>query len=96
MEISEVRSSLRDVENFIFLRRKRAREYKAWFSTLVADLNGLAATYADVITEINGYTPTGATETLCKDLLAKLIAERSAFLSDANQAVSDLGSLTEF
>jgi hypothetical protein len=96
MEISRVLRSLREVGDFIDTRRTKLEAYKAWVSTVSSDLTGLASTYADVVTEINGYTPTGAAETYCKDVLAKLVAERSALLSDVNTLVSDLSALTEF
>lgn len=96
MEISRVRRSLREVEDFLDQRRIRAEQCKAWFSTLSTELTNLASTYSAVIAQINSYVPTGDVEADCKDLLAKLVSERAAFLSDVNQAVTDLGTLTEF
>ena len=49
-----------------------------------AVLGSLVTTYSGVKTTIDGYTPTGAFETLAKDELAKLTTEFQALKADAD------------
>lgn len=53
-------------------------------------LDAISTTYADEISEISGYTPTGAFETLAQDEAAKLTPEYQALKT----AIGDL--LAEF
>jgi hypothetical protein len=65
-------------------------------STAVNNLNAIVTTYADVADEIDGYTPTGAFETLAKDEFAKLVSEFGDLKSAAEDAVSALSAISEF
>ena len=70
--VSEVKQGLDDIARAISdasLRYSRAKEQMTRAS---ADLGQLPSKYAGVITEVDGYTPTGAFETLAKDEKAKL------------------------
>ena len=54
-------------------------------------LANLPTQYAAELAEINGYTPTGAFQTLSKDELAKLTTEFQALKATLEGALDDLG-----
>jgi hypothetical protein len=93
---SKVKKALVDVSTIISNERSACSQAKARISSAVSNLNSIPATFSDVITEINGYTPTGAFETLAKDELQKMSAEFQTLKTAAEGAVTDLGSITEF
>jgi hypothetical protein len=75
---SEVKTGLDAIAAFISARRSNAKSYKAAATTDVADLDGLAAAFADLIATVDGYGTSNAFEALAKAELAKLTAEFGA------------------
>ena len=78
MSISTVKSDLDSIAQVISGARAQRDSGK---NTLLVARNQLASivtTYADTITEIDGFVPTGAFETLAKDEKAKLATEFAA------------------
>lgn len=96
MAIATVKAALDAIAAQIANERAQLTKYKARFSVTEAALNNLPAQYAAAIAEINGYTPTGAFETLTKDELAKLTAEFTALKTEVTAAIADLDAYTEF
>jgi hypothetical protein len=72
---SEVKSGLDAISDTISESEQRQANAKANLLVARNAENALTTTYADVISTINGYTPTGAFETLAQDELSKLTAE---------------------
>jgi hypothetical protein len=93
---SKVKKALVDVSTIISNERSALTQAKARMSAAVSNLNAIPTTFSDVVAEINGYTPTGAFETLAKDELQKMSTEFQALKIAAQGAVTDLGSITEF
>ena len=59
-------------------------------------MNALPTRFADTISTINGYAPSGAFETLAKDELSKLTSEFQALKEAVTSAKTDLADQTEF
>jgi hypothetical protein len=93
---SEVKAALDDIAKSIRTERQAMTSAKARIATGQANLNALTTIFADAIAEINGYTPSGAMETLSQDELAKLTTEYVALRNEASTAVTALASITEF
>ncbi len=93
---SEVKAALNDIAQSIRTERQAMKNAKARIAAGQGNLNALPTVFADAIAEINGFTPTGAMETLAQDELVKLTTEFTALKSDAALAVADLGNRTEF
>ena len=93
---SEVKAALDDISQTIRTERQALKNAKARFAVAQGNLNALPIVFEDAISEINGFTPTGAMETLAQDELAKLTIEFQALRDDAALAVTDLGNRTEF
>ena len=94
--ISEIKAGLDDIAQTIRTERQAMKSSKARISSGQGNLNLLPTVFADIIADINGFTPTGAFEELAKDELAKLTAEYLALVSDAGDAVTVLNDITEF
>lgn len=88
---SEVKSGLDGISQLIAGSRRSREQAKA---SLLAARNQLVAIpdqFSDVITTINGYTPTGAFETLSKDEKDKLAAEFVALRTALETELTALG-----
>jgi hypothetical protein len=81
---TEVKKALDDIATIIVTERQAYANAKARIQAASANLNAITTQYAGVITEIDGYTPTGAFETLAQDEKAKLAAEFAALRSTIN------------
>ena len=91
MTISSVKSDL-DAIGQLIAGSANARNNA--HSALLAARNQLAAIttiYADTITEINNFTPTGAFEALAKDEKAKLASEFTALKTAIESDLTALG-----
>jgi len=88
---SEVKSGLNDISAMI--RGSRQRQGNAKDNLLVArnQLNSLITTFSDVITTINGYTPTGAFEQLAQAEKAALQTEFMTLLTALEVELTALG-----
>lgn len=94
---SEVKTGLDKIATAIRTCRTRLAEAKENIKKQKSNLDNLPSTYADVISEISGYTPTGAMEALSKDELSKLTTEYQALLSEINALDTWItGNVTEF
>ena len=93
---SEVKAALDDIAQSIRTERQAMKSAKARISAGQSNLNALPTVFANAISEINGFTPTGAMETLAQDELSKLTTEFTALKADAALAVADLGNRSEF
>jgi hypothetical protein len=90
---SEVKSGLDSIAEQIRLAKTDTANAKARLQAAKDRLDGLAgpeSPYADIITEIQGYTPTGAFESLSKDELSKLITEFQAAVTALDTAIAAL------
>ena len=96
MSTSTVKAALNDIAQSIRTERQAMKNAKARIATGQSNLNALPTIFAEAIAEINGFTPTGAMETLAQDELIKLTTEFQTLKADAALAVSDLGNRTEF
>lgn len=72
---SQVKAALDEIAETIARSRSAAIRAQASIAEEAARMSGLPSKYSDVITTINGYTPTGAFETLAK-------AERTALANE--------------
>ena len=75
---TEVKKALDDISTIIVTERQAFANSKARIQAASNNLQAITTQYAAVITEIDGYTPTGAFETLAQDEKAKLAAEFTA------------------
>jgi hypothetical protein len=75
---SEVKQGLDDIAETIRRASKRYANAKTQIELAATELGQIPVTYADVVAEINTYTPTGAFETLAKDEKAKLTTDFQA------------------
>lgn len=73
---AEVKAQLDQVSGIIDEAAKARAQGKAALLRARSLLADIPASYTDLQTTVNGYTPTGAFETLAKDEFAKLIADR--------------------
>lgn len=91
---SEVKAGLDDIASAIAAVRTRYASAKSSIEGGSAALGNLQTKHADVIATIDGYTPTGAFETLAKDEKAKLATEYQALKStlDALIATTEFGA----
>lgn len=89
---SEVKSGLDDISAAIRAAKEAYDRAKVHIQGASDSLGNIPTTYSDVITEVNGYTPTGAFETLAKDEKAKLQAEFQALKA----TIDALTATTEF
>ena len=85
---SEVKAALDDISQSIKTERQAFASAKARIQTASGNLGLIPTTFADVIAEINGYTPTGAFETLAKDEKAKLQTEFLALKADIDALIT--------
>ena len=95
---SEVKAGLNKASTTIATMRARLVNYKKGFANEASTLGNFVADLGlnDIVTEINGYAPTGAFETLSKDELARLVTEFQALKVDVDAAVADLATYSEF
>lgn len=87
---SEVKAGLDDIAQRIREAINNMTAAKVRLQTAKDDLAALPTDYGDVVATINGYTPTGALETLAQDELAKLTAEFVALSSSIDAAIASL------
>ena len=92
--ISEVKQGLDEIAAKIRAVQKRYADAKSSIQAGSTALGSIQTDYADIITEINGYTPTGAFETLAKDEKGKLQTEFVALKAviDAIIAVAEFSA----
>jgi hypothetical protein len=62
---------------------------KARVVDLRARVSNLPTSYSAEMTEIDGYTPTGAFETLAKDMKTKLATARTKLLADMDAVIAE-------
>jgi ABC-type transporter Mla subunit MlaD len=87
---SEVKAGLDEVAQQIRASIQDRQTAKEQLQAAKDRLDGLGTNYADVITTIQGYTPTGAFESLAKDEFAKLTTEFQALASALDTAIAAL------
>ena len=87
---SEVKTGLDEISNEIRNANNLATEAKDQLQIAKDKLDGLASTYADVISTINGYGTTDAFEALAKAERAKLTTEFQALSSAFGTAIDAL------
>ena len=88
---SEVKAGLDAIASMISGSIQMRAKAKAQLLAARNQLAGIPSQFADVISEINGYTPTGAFETLTKDEKAKLQTEFLALKSALEAELDALG-----
>ncbi len=93
---SQVRGKADEIDSGIEMQRRRCADAKQAFTNAVNALAAYPTQFQDYLNTVDGYTPTGAAETLAKDIKAKQVAEFSALQADAQLAVDFLAGLTEF
>ncbi len=93
---SEVKAGLDDIAKTIRTERQAMKNAKARIAAGQSNLDLIVTTFSDVLSEINGFTPTGEFEALSKNELAKLTTEFIALRDEAVTAVDSLSGLTEF
>ena len=86
---SEVIKGLDDIATIINSCRSRFTTAKNAIQGCSDQLGDIPTTYADVISTINGYTPTGAFETLAQDKRSKLQTEFVALKSDIDNLIAE-------
>jgi flagellin-like hook-associated protein FlgL len=85
---SEVKQGLDEISAQIRAVQTRYNSAKSNIEAGSAALGAIPTKYADVIATIDGYTPTGAFETLSKDEKAKLQAEFQALKSTIDALIA--------
>lgn len=85
---TEVKRALDDISQIIVTERQAFASAKARIQTASANLSSITTQYAGVITEIDGYAPTGAFETLAKDEKARLATEFTALKAEIDAIVA--------
>lgn len=88
---SEVKAALDSIADQIAGAIRMRSQAKAQLLAARNQLAAIPTTFADAISEINGYTPTGAFETLAQDEKAKLQTEFTALKSALETELTDLG-----
>lgn len=88
---SEVKAGLDAASDLISGAIRMRAAGKAQLLAARNQLAALATQLADVISTINGYTPTGAFETLSKDELSKLTSEFQALKAALEAELNALG-----
>jgi len=89
---TEVKRALEDIASITVTERQAYASAKARIQTASNNLQLITTQYAGVIAEIDGYTPTGAFETLAQDEKARLATEFSALKT----RIDALVATTEF
>ena len=90
---SEVKAGLDDIAATIRTERQALKNCAARVSVALANLNAIPTTFAALIAEIDGYTPTGAFETLAQDEKAKLQTEFTSLKNKAQTAKTGLDAI---
>jgi len=80
--IREFSDSLDDGHDWMVREKARIQELRT-------RVNNLPSSYSDEMTEIDGYTPTGAFETLAKDMKTKLGTARTALLAALDAVIAE-------
>ena len=86
--ISEVKASLDNIAQTIVTERQAFASAKARIQAASGNLAAIPTVFADTILEIDGYTPTGAFETLAKDEKAKLATEFVALRAEIDGLIA--------
>ena len=94
--ISEVKAGLDDIATTIRTERRALVNAKVRIATAQNNLAAIPTIFADVIAEIDGYTPTGEFEALTQDEKAKLQTEFVALRNAAGMGVTALVGITEY
>ena len=87
--ISEVKAGLDDIAREIRSKRAVIADAKAQLEAAVAELNGVPAAFASVITQVQALG-TDPSDVVYKDELTKLTAEFLALVTSANGAIREL------
>jgi len=90
MATSGVKAGLDAVAKNIANLTSRVEGALEALSGIEADLTSIPTTYADVIAEVDGFTPTGEFESLAQDELAKLTTEFLALKAKVVAAEAEL------
>lgn len=90
-DTSEVKAALDTVARIIAEAKSTSDRAKANLKSARDILAAIPTDYAEIITTINGYVPTGAFETLCKDELAKLSANFQSLKTTLEAYLDALG-----
>ena len=90
MATSGVKAGLDAVAKTIANLTDRVEDVLSQLSGIQADLSSIPTTYATVIAEVNGFTPTGEFESLAQDELAKLTTEFLALKAKVVAAQAEL------
>lgn len=88
---SQVKADLDSISQHISGSRSMLNNAKANLLAARNQLAAIPATYSDTISTIDGYTPTGAFETLSKDEKAKLATEFTALKGELEDILDGLG-----
>ena len=86
---SEVKAAMNDIATIINTERQAFASAKARIQTCSGNLGLIPTTFADAIAEIDGYTPTGAFETLAQDEKAKLATEFIALRAEIDGLIAE-------
>jgi hypothetical protein len=90
---SQVKSGMQAVSDRIVQNRQRLVSAKAQVTLALNELNAIPADFADLITTIDGYAPTGEFEALAQDEKAALTSEFQALKTKATTAQTDLAAI---
>ena len=89
---SEVKAALDGIAAVISGSIQGRAQAKARLVSAHAQLVALPSQFADALSEINGYTPTGAFETLAQDELAKMTTEFTALKNALATEIAAIGA----
>lgn len=90
-EPSEVKAGLQEIASIISNSRKMNDKGNALKLAARNQLAAIPGQFSDIVATVDGYTPTGAFETLSKDEKAKLQAEFVALRQSVESELTALG-----
>lgn len=96
MSTTSVKNGLVSASQLIYNIRQTMTTAKTRVTSAIAEITAIPTTYSDIISEINGYTPTGAFETLCKNELTRFVSEYQALKTEMESLETFMSTLTEF
>ena len=88
-ETYQVDRAIREFSNALDDAHDWMEREKVRIQALRDKIYALPSSYSDEMTEIDGYTPTGAFETLAKDQKTKLASARTALLAKIDAVITE-------
>ena len=85
--VTEVKRGLDDITQIIVTERRSIATAKSRIVTASDVLGALPTQFSDVISEINGYTPTGPFEEQAQDERAKIATEFTALKGEIDALI---------